>query len=79
MFKSWVDKVNGYGVMFRFLTPALLGIIGTLILSNLTGIRQDLKELNVNFTNHLSDHKTIEIKLGERLSCIETEIKNFKK
>lgn len=82
MLKSWVDKVNGYGVLFRFITPAigvLMTIISTLILSNLSGIRQDLKDLNMSFTNHLSDHKSIEITLEKRLSCIETEIKNFKK
>ena len=72
MFKqSTKDSINGWGQVFRFITPVLI----TLVLFILTGIKQDVGELKSHFTNHLSDHKQIELKLENRLSCIETILK----
>ena len=62
------EKINGYGAILRFITPVLI----TIALFILGMIRQDLHELKSHFTNHLLDHKTIEIQLEKRLSCIET-------
>ena len=71
----WVDKVNGYGVLFRFLTPAFLAIIGTLILGNLGSLKEDMKELKNGFANHLEHHRQTEVVLADKLGRIETLLK----
>jgi hypothetical protein len=81
------DKINGYGVVFRFITPLLtflLTIIGTLILGNLTDLRQnveeskiDRKEIRVYFSNHLNHHADFEVSLERRLTCIETKLEKI--
>ena len=73
------DKINGYGAILRFITPVLITIM-LFILGSLKGdikdvktdVRNELKVVNVNFTNHLEHHKTLEVTLGERLKCLET-------
>ncbi len=62
------DKINGYGAILRFITPILV----TIALFILGAIKGDLGELKTHFTNHLSEHKSIEIKLESRLTHIET-------
>ena len=62
------EKINGYGAILRFITPALV----TVALFILGMIRQDLSELKTHFANHLSEHKSIEILLERRLSRMET-------
>lgn len=62
------DKINGIGVLLRFITPILV----TLILYILTLIRQDLDKLKQHFENHLSEHKKTEVILERRLTRIET-------
>jgi hypothetical protein len=50
MFKTWADKVNGYGVLFRFLTPTLIITIGIFIITSLkTDINQVKMEAQANF------------------------------
>ena len=65
------SKVDIYGSIFRFITPVLI----TIALFILTMIRTDMGELKSHFTNHLSDHKTFEVKLENRMTCLETTIK----
>ena len=65
------DKIDGYGAIFRFITPILI----TVALFILGIIRQDLGELKAHFNNHLNEHKIIEIMLESRLTRIETLIK----
>jgi len=83
MLKNWVDKVNGYGVLFRFVTPILLTIIGTLILGNLNHIKEEQSSIRCDLatfqketqrynTNHLEHHRTTEIIFEGRLSKIES-------
>ena len=80
-----VNKLNGIGVVLRFVHPALFAIISTLIIFILTGIKTDvlevkggIKEVGKHFTNHLSDHKQIEIALEKRLTYLETLIRKIK-
>ena len=68
------DKINSYGQLFRFITPILV----TIILFILGMIKQDLGQLKIQFDNHLSEHKKIEITLENRLSRIETKLEFIK-
>ena len=87
MLKDWTDKVNGYGVLFRFITPLLaflMTIIGTLALNNLSEIKRDMdkacldrKEIRVYFDNHLAHHANFETAIEGRLSRIETKIERL--
>ena len=63
-----VEKINGYGAVLRFITPLLI----TVALFILTMIRQDLGELKAHFSNHLTEHKGMEVQLERRLTHIET-------
>ena len=65
------DKINGVGSLFRFITPVLI----TIVIFILGQILSDTKELKNLFGNHLEHHRVIEIKIGERLSSIETLLK----
>lgn len=69
-----IEKINGYGAIFRFITPVLI----TIVLFILGMIKQDLGELKVHFINHLQEHKIIEITLEQRLSRIETKLEFIK-
>ncbi len=62
------NKVNGYGVILRFITPALI----TILLYMASMIKTDITELKIYFTNHLSNHRTIELMLEQRLTRLET-------
>ena len=68
------EKINGYGAIFRFITPILI----TIVLFILGMIRQDLGELKAQFNNHLSEHKRIEIMLEKRLTSLEVLINRIK-
>lgn len=64
------DRINGYGTLLRFITPILI----TIALFILGMIRSDLKELEMHFTNHLSEHKQLEVNFEKRFSCLETQM-----
>ena len=66
------ETINGYGQIFRFITPTLVSV-AIFLLTILLG---EVKELKSHFTNHLSEHKQIEIFLEKRLTYIETILKN---
>ena len=78
-----INKINSYGILFRFITPALLAIIGTLILGNLSDIRREQIKVRLDLIsyqeesrtyniNHLVHHNSIEVSICERLSSIES-------
>lgn len=76
-----IDKLNGIGVIFRFITPFfqfILTITSALIIAYLMGLKTDMAELKMHFTNHLSEHKQIEIVLEKRLTYLETLLKKIK-
>lgn len=86
MLKEWSDRVNGYGVLFRFITPLLallMTVIGTLVLNDLSDIkseqvkvREELqcsqKDIKTYNENHLWHHAQFELAIEKRLSRIET-------
>jgi len=72
------DKINGYGAYLRFITPALIAIIGTLILLNLSAIKEktasidkDLTTLTSHFTNHMGHHFLLEKEYENRITTLE--------
>lgn len=76
-----VDRVNGYGPVFRYITPALIAIV----IFILTTMRNDIrdvkseqtilaKEVQVYFMNHLKHHADFEKAIENRLTAIETKI-----
>ena len=69
------DRVNGIGEKFRLITPILI----TIALFILSIILSEMKEMKSLFANHLEHHRVIEVKLGERLSSIETILKMGKR
>lgn len=73
------DKINGWGAIFRFVTPILV----TIALFILTGIKSEIKDfktetdkrfnkIDLQFSNHLEHHRIFEIAFCERLTKIET-------
>ena len=63
-------KINGYGAILRFITPILIVLIGYLGRMAVDDVKYQLKELNLHFTNHLSNHKHMELILETRLTRI---------
>lgn len=77
-----VKKINGVGALFRFITPSMIIVLGTLILTNLNSISDKIVELKIHFTNHVFHHKDADkaynkfrISMEGRLTSIETTIK----
>lgn len=68
------EKINGYGVYFRFITPILV----TIAIFVLGLLMSDMQELKRHFSNHLGEHKHIEILLEKRLSRIEAILEGVK-
>ena len=75
------DTINGWGSVFRFITPIML----TIIIFILNGLNDQIKDVRDNtkvlaketqsyFTNHLSHHAKIEKDICERLAVIETKL-----
>lgn len=65
--KKWEDV----GVTFRFVTPVLLLVIGTLGMSGIKGITSKIDTLGTHFTNHLSHHTLLEVDYERRITTIE--------
>lgn len=68
------SKLNGYGVILRFITPVLISIVIFMV----GWLRTDILELKVHFTNHLSNYNIHCLALENRLSTLETTIKRLK-
>ena len=80
--KTWVDKVNGYGVLFRFILPLFVGLTAFFGKIAYDNVLNRFDRLDVAFSNHLSEHRQIaqeyfdsSKRIEGRLACIETEIK----
>ena len=69
------DKINGVGVLFRFITPSLIIILGTVMIMILSDVKRDVEKLDNHFTNHLSHHLSLETGLKSRLARIEALLK----
>ena len=59
------EKVNGFGILFRFITPFMVAISVVMM----TYISTDIRNMKLSLDNHLQ-HDVSEIK--ERLARIET-------
>ena len=79
------DAINGWGTVFRFITPILI----TIAIFILSGMKDDIKEvksdnkinfaeIQAKFDNHLNHHRQFEVILGERMATIETKIRNWR-
>jgi hypothetical protein len=79
------ETINGWGSVFRFITPVLV----TISIFVLAGLKDEIKDVRnmakelaketaIYHTNHLSHHTKMEIAFCERLAIIETEIKRLK-
>ena len=66
------DKLNSWGVLFRFITPILV----TIALFILSMIRTDIIKLESQFSNHLSHHQEWEKMCEHRFSVIETLLRS---
>ena len=74
--QSTRDRINGWGSVFRFITPIMIILIGYLGKMAVGDIKSSISRLNTHFTNHLSDHKNIELVIEKRLTCIETILRD---
>jgi hypothetical protein len=65
------DKLNGYGVVLRFVTPFMVSFFGALITFGVNSISGKLTTIQLHFTNHLAHHQDLEIGYERRLTQIE--------
>ena len=66
------DKINGYGSIFRFITPILIAVVGYLLSTGMAKIEKKIDDLDTHFTNHLSHHQDLEVGYADRLAKIES-------
>ena len=71
MIQTLQDKINGFGSLFRLITPVLLTIIGTLIIGGQTTLKKEIEDLKTHFTNHLMHHQDLEVGYEKRLTSVE--------
>lgn len=65
------DKINGIGSIFRFITPVLIIVIGSMIVMHLNNLTESVKLLDGHFTNHLSYHTLLEKEYEHRITSLE--------
>ena len=83
MFKQHtIDKINGWGTVFRFVTPILITIalwIMSGICKDIDEVRETTQEMAIETTryntNHLQHHASIEKEICERLARIEERMR----
>ena len=72
------DKINGWGSVFRFITPILV----TITIFILSGIKTEIKDvktdtnkrldkIDCDFATHFEHHRVFEVTLAERLATLE--------
>lgn len=67
-------KSDDIGGWLRFITPIMIVLIGFLGNMAINDMKKSLSQLDNHFTNHLSDHKTVEVMIADRLARIETKL-----
>ena len=78
------DRINGWGAVFRFVTPILI-TVGLWIMSDMKTEIRDIRiaarllatETFAYNEKHLLHHTIFEKDVCERLSCIETILDKF--
>ncbi len=79
------DKINGWGSVFRFITPILL----TIALFIISGIKTEIKDVKTDtckrldsivlqFTNHLEHHRVLEVGLAEKFAMLQVQLEKVK-
>lgn len=71
------EVVNGNATVLRIITPlftVVLSILCTLILANVNSVKEEVKDLTLHFTNHLSHHQELEVGYERRISKIEARL-----
>lgn len=66
------ERINGYGSLFRFITPILIVIVGYLMNMGICDLKSTISKLDTHFTNHLEHHQDLEVGYERRLSILET-------
>ena len=46
MLDKWTDKVNGYGVYFRFILPVAIALLGWSLNANINTVKEDIVEIH---------------------------------
>ncbi len=64
------DRINGFGIVLRFITPVMVGLVMTMIV----WLHDDIKAVKLAVTNHLV-HDVSDMK--ERLARVETAVDGF--
>lgn len=72
------EKINGFGSLFRLITPILLTIIGTLIIGGQNELKKEIEGLKTHFVNHLMHHQDLEVGYEKRITAIENTRFTFK-
>jgi hypothetical protein len=75
MTEQFKARINGYGEMFRFITPILIIIVGYFITTGISDVKVKLRDMNVLFVNHAAHHQTIEVQYEGRITHLETRHK----
>lgn len=82
--KQLADKINGYGVWFRFLTPAMIAVIGWLTIYLINDIKEDIGEIKsdakiaaTGMINHLEHHRILEIDLSKRYTSFDIRLEHI--
>lgn len=63
--------LNGFGSAFRLITPTLIAILGTLMLTGQNDLKKNLGTLEEHFVNHLMHHQDLEVGYERRITSIE--------
>ncbi len=65
------SKIEGFGSLFRIITPILLTIIGTTIIGGQSELKKEISGLKTHFVNHLMHHQDLEVGYERRITKIE--------
>ena len=79
MFNNWVDKVNGYGVWFRFILPIMLGLLIWNFNTRANEFERRIEEINVCVKEAMQDRKEIRLIVESYFSNHLTHHASFEK
>jgi len=65
------ERINGWAPIFRLITPTLVAIIGTIMISGQGRIEKEVLGLQMHFLNHLAHHQELEVGYERRITSIE--------
>ena len=77
MKETTVHKLNGVGVIFRFLTPLMVGLLMAMISQDMAGrreLKQDIASIRLSIDNHVATFGKEQTAIRERVSRIEGKL-----